>query len=155
MKYPEKFLLKLPEGTLGRVDAVADNRSEWIRGLVLRELGADGVGKTEVVGKSHKPDAADRKLTVFESVVLGKKNSTAGASKQKADQARVALRAAENAKRNYDDDAFLLDFLKCGVRTERQIAKEIRWPEMRVSKAVARLGAAGKVKFSGGGIEVI
>jgi hypothetical protein len=51
MKFPEKFLLKLPEGTMARVEAVSPNRSEWIRDVLLGALdaweGVDGGGETK------------------------------------------------------------------------------------------------------------
>ncbi len=167
MKFPEKILLKLSEGTLARIDAVSGNRSEFIRNAVdvalsgvkisgpqaekliadsLRE-NADlvtGIGNSEV-GKNSGSEKLDPP----------KKNSTAGALKKKADQAALDLRAAEIARRSEADERHLLDFLRCGVRTEREIAKATGWAEMRVSKVVARLGAAGRVKFRGGGIEVV
>ena len=34
MKYPDKVLLRLEAGTLARIDAVTDNRSEWLRAAI-------------------------------------------------------------------------------------------------------------------------
>lgn len=135
MRYPEKFLLKLPEGTLGRVDAVSGNRSEFIRDAVLSALG-------EVAGKSRKSEIGKPapKISGGEKVDH-KKNMKAAALTKGSDQ-------------KSDDERVLLDFLRCGVRTEREVAREIGWTAMRVSKVVARLGSAGKVKFRGGAIEV-
>ena len=42
MKFPEKMLLKLPAGTLGRIDAVCGNRSDWVRGVIEGALCGDG-----------------------------------------------------------------------------------------------------------------
>jgi len=152
------FSFRMDPDLIARVDGVGGDRTAFVTAAVQRALDdgvkisgqpvgvhvaddilRDHVVKTEVVGKSGKPDEGK---SISKRRVAQKKNSTAGACSRVSD-------------RRDADDALLLDFLKCGVRTERQIAKEIRWPEMRVSKAVARLGAAGKVKFTGGAIEVI
>ncbi len=51
MKFPEKFLLKLPAGTMARIEAASPNRSEWIRDVLLGALdaweGVDGGGETK------------------------------------------------------------------------------------------------------------
>ena len=41
MKYPEKVLLKLESGTLARIDACSENRSDFIRGAISSALGDD------------------------------------------------------------------------------------------------------------------
>jgi hypothetical protein len=48
-KYPEKFLLKLPEGTLGRIDAVSGNRSDFIRDAIEDSLGGVCEEKNSIV----------------------------------------------------------------------------------------------------------
>ena len=134
MKYPEKFLLKLPVGTLDRIDGVSENRSSYIRGLIAADL----AGPSEIVLDG------------------GKKNSIVPA----VQKVGVAKKIPEiipdrNVDRKAADDVSVLDFLRCGIRTERDAAKALGWGSMRVSKSVARLGAAGRVKFSGGAIEVL
>lgn len=54
--------VRFPDGTFERIDAIADNRSDFIRGAVLSALGSDrvhievnaGSPSLEVAGKSRK-----------------------------------------------------------------------------------------------------
>lgn len=153
MRYPEKFLLKLPEGTLGRVDAVSGNRSEFIRDAVLSALG-DGV----VMSGPPAEKLISEGLREHARLVTDIGNSAVGkiSGGEKVDHKKNSKAAAltKGSDQKSDDERVLLDFLRCGVRTEREIAREIGWTAMRVSKVVARLGSAGKVKFRGGAIEV-
>lgn len=65
-RFPESVLLKLPEGMLARIDAVSDNRSEFIRKAVIGALSQmDGdavpprlrVAPDEPVGADLRPGA--------------------------------------------------------------------------------------------------
>ena len=51
------------------------------------------------------------------------------------------------------DEEAVMQFLRGGPRTERQIKVHMGWTEMRVSRCIARLGR--RVKFSNGAAEIV
>ena len=44
MLYPERMLLKLPSGTLCALDGLAENRSDFVRGLILAAVSGECSG---------------------------------------------------------------------------------------------------------------
>lgn len=131
MKYPEKLLLKLPAGTLAAIDLVGSNRSEFIRSAVQSAL---------------VPSREMSRRAVGGPVVSDGVRSSKPVPVQKNSIARADLK---------DGDLDVLAALADSNLTERSLAKVLGWTEMRVSKAVARLSAAGLVKFTGGSVEAL
>lgn len=131
MKYPEKMLLKLPDGFLARIDAASSNRSDFVRSAIEAALGGDvaPVVPAEPVDV-HKD--VDRRVAMAAPV-----------DKRSSDRFRA------------DDDA-LLDYVRSHPRVNvRSICEGLGWFEVRVSKGIARLGSLGLVRFSGGFVEAV
>jgi hypothetical protein len=70
-KYPEKFLLKLPEGTLGRIDAVSGNRSDFIRDAIEDSLGGVSEKKNSIVApvSVKGPVGSGKPLTAYRQLI--------------------------------------------------------------------------------------
>lgn len=66
--------------------------------------------------------------------------------------AGIVSRSADGLR---EGDADLLDCLGGRTMTERDLAVSLDWPPMRVARVIARLGALGRVRFSGGGVEAV
>lgn len=117
----EKYLLKLEEGTLARIDAVAENRAVFVRAAIERALG----GVYTPVDDSGAGIYAEKPV--------------------KAPQPLKPVRERVEAELR-PDDAEMLDYFR-GRKgaSERQARMDLGWPEMRVGRCVSRLVNAGRL----------
>lgn len=127
MKYPEKILLKLPEGCLGRIDAVASNRSEFIRDAVEAALGGD----TTLV---EKPASIPARKAVPQ-----KKNSIVPPS----DKTEVKPKLAAAPSGRQADAAAVLGVIRSKRLTSRQVEAEMGWLGLRYANAEKLLLSSG------------
>ena len=130
MKFPEKILLKLPDGTLGRIDAITPNRSEFIREVVLREL---------VVRGGVMPIGAKKKSFVTPDPY----------PVQVAPDAAKARPAAARSGRQ-SDAAELLSLIRSKRLSSRQAESEMGWLGLRYSNAENLLINSGAIVLDGG-----
>lgn len=122
MRFPERMLLKLPDGTLGRIDVVAGGgrRSEFIRGAIEAALGGGSVS-----GIPRGSVARDRSVAP-----------------------KVSVKPVPRGLR--PDAIALLDLVRERSVSARDAGEELGWFEMRVSRAENELLGAGLVRIAGG-----
>ena len=124
------YSFRLDEALVSRIDALGVKRGKFVRDAIEAALGAGDhlAAFVEVAGTSRNEILDD-----------------------------IPMKPAPKKISNVPvgDEDRLLEYLRCGIRTERDAVRALGWTDMRVSKAVARLGAAGRVRFKAGGIEVI
>jgi len=129
MKFPEKILLKLPSGTLDRIDAITPNRSEFIREVVLRELVVRGgvmpVGSKK---KSFVPPEPDPVLSAIDAA-----------------KARPVAPSGRQA-----DAAELLAVIRSKRLSPRRAEAEMGWLGLRYSNAEKLLLSSGAAVLDGG-----
>jgi hypothetical protein len=120
----EKYLLKLEDGTLARIDAVAENRAAFIRDAVERALG----------GSESDPG------------IYSGNGSNEPAPKREAPM-RKATKPPSVDGLHSDDRAILRHLQGRRGSSERAICADLDWPPMRVTKAVNRLANAKMIVF--------
>ena len=129
MKFPEKILLKLPSGTLDRIDAITPNRSEFIREVVLRELVVRGgvmpVGSKK---KSFVPPEPDPVQAVIDE---------------------IAVRPVAPSGRQADAAA-LLAVIRSKRLSPRRAEAEMGWLGLRYGNAEKLLLSSGAAVLDGG-----
>lgn len=129
MKYPEKILLKLPAGTLARIDAVSGNRSEFVREALLSFL--DGGEKSSVVvcdkGGAEKPVSEN-----------------AGGSKKNFDRKPIEKDGLR------PDEAVLLEAVRRKRMTSQQADRAMGWLGLRFARAESELLSRGLIRVDGG-----
>lgn len=116
LKYPERVLLKLPLGTLGRIDALGGNRSEFIRGAVEAALGGGGMPVSAV---KPEPVRCEKKFDVARSEV-------------------------SFSDRREADVLALLEVIGGGRFTCRQVEGKMDWAGLRYSNAEKALLSSGR-----------
>ena len=144
MLYPEKMLLKLPAGTLARIDAVCGNRSDWIRGVIEDGLGvvpSVPVPEIEIVEAAKKPSAGKRPVKAVAAPEVPEP------VKEKPKEARAGRWDA--------DKAALLSAMGVGPCLPRKLEERLGWTGQRVDRVAELLVADGKVSFAGGVLEVV
>lgn len=128
MKYPEKHLLKLPVGTLASIDAVATNRSEFVRdaiGVALVDIGIpDSTPKTVAASNMRKVDTAP----------VVKKNSL------QIPVSEVSVPSGRQA-----DAAVVLVALRKRSMSSRDAEKSMAWLGLRYLNAEKLLLSSGAV----------
>lgn len=147
MKYPEKILLKVSEGTMSRIDAVAPNRSEFIREAVEAALG----GYEMDVGAMRKNsvpavDDGSAPESSFGRPKLVKEPDPAVEAKPSAPARRVSSDVSPRAQDKVD----LMAVLRGGRLSSRQAEQAMGWPGLRYANAEKALLASGQVVVDGG-----
>lgn len=119
-------MVRLGEGVAERIDAVAGKgqRAAFIRAAVLEKLGA---GRKEPLGPR-----------VTEAVPI----------------ASTSTKDLDNAPGGQPEFRVLLAHLRKGSRSEREAARDLGWPEMRVGAAAKGLSAAGLIRYEHGSMVV-
>jgi hypothetical protein len=146
MRYPEKVLLTLEEGTLARIDAASGNRSEFIRAAVAEKLdgAAEDGGATSIYVASLRKQLADLTGEVerLRAAVPVKKPYVAPKVSSEKDWSLEHPRWGE-------DNAVILGALD-GPKSARSLVAVLGWQEMRVDRALQRLMKGGMVTSEGG-----
>lgn len=133
MRYPEKFLLKLPDGWLSRIDGVSGNRSEFIREAIGVALGVDGPSGSvsdKVPEKVGRPDPVPG--VPASGVLVNRKGSVVDPAGLRPDA--VVLLAALRKKR----------------MTSQGAEREMGWMGLRYSRAEGELLSSGLAWLDGG-----
>jgi hypothetical protein len=126
MKYPEKYLLKMRAGTLARIDAVSNNRADFVRAAVEAALG----------GVSTMPSRP-------------KKNSIAGSVKEAVRPRKSGASKKSGVVVSADQQA-VLDYVQGRRVSSRDVEAHFNWLGLRYSKAERQLLAAGLIGFQDG-----
>lgn len=131
-------MVRLGEGVAERIDAVAGKgqRAAFIRAAVLEKLGA---GRKEPLGPR-----------VTEAVPV--KASPIGAKCNMPPES--IIKDLDNASGGQPEFRVLLAHLRKGSRSEREAARDLGWPEMKVGAAAKGLSAAGLIRYEHGSMVV-
>jgi len=122
--------VRFRDGTFDRIDAVYENRSEFIRCAVDAALGSDPVRAVPVPVEPAVDTPAPQKKN---SIVAVPKGSRSGA---------VSLRDG--------DMASIMEIVGSGRFTSRDIADRLGLAGLRYSRAEAALLKGGRIRFDGG-----
>ena len=125
MRFPEKMLLKLPAGTLGRIDGVTSNRNDWVRGLIDQALEGEPALRAEPECDGGLDDVED---------------GTASPRPKLSNREEMAAA----------DDVALLALVRRGPEVVRRAAAEMSWMGRRVERSAQRLAAADKLSAFNG-----
>lgn len=131
MKYPEKILLKLPAGTLARIDAVSGNRSEFVRDALLSVLGGGDLQKVQIAGP--KKTGAEKPVS-----------ENAGGSKKNFDRKPIEKDGLR------PDEAVLLEAVRRKRMTSQQADRAMGWLGLRFARAESELLSRGLIRVDGG-----
>ena len=150
MKYPEKMLLKLPEGTLARLDAISGNRSKFVRDLVLGAV--SGGGKPEPVVREGTPKPVRKPFGEKpEKSIVQKPQTAPRVSVGKKKNSTVPVEEVEARLGKLRPDARdLYAVVRGGSVSPRVAATELGWMQMRVDRAERELVNAGLVSYQSG-----
>lgn len=140
--------VRFPDGTFERIDAIADNRSDFIRGAVLNALGSDKQDfrldpKILRDGASAKSDVENRPV-----------NNLVSEKEQKS-------KKPVQPKKNFDrqpvkkdglrpDAEVLLASIRKRRWTSKQHEKEMGWLGLRFARAEGDLFQAGLIEVDNG-----
>lgn len=135
--------VRFPDGTFERIDAIADNRSDFIRGAVLSALGSD----------------RDVRVGCSTEIVAGPVDVGIGQTEPKPK--KPSLTKPVQPKKNFDrkpvkkdglrpDAEVLLASIRKRRWTSKQHEKEMGWLGLRFARAEGDLFDLGLVKVEDG-----
>jgi hypothetical protein len=148
MQFPEKMLLKLPEGSLGRIDAAAGKggRSEFVRAAIEVALGAVSLGHLEAAAKA--PNDIVKGLPM--KAAPGGPRKYEPATKMPVLPKRSEKSARPSSGRWDVDDAAFLEAVGSGPVSSREVMDRLGWLQGRYDRAERAALRGGKVFASGG-----